>query len=247
MRSYTGALYCFYDPAFVVHRHMNKTFFPTYGFVKFACYLVTMVYLFVRLGCKGNRVYPFFPLVVSSRMTLLTQWGASVECSPGSFLLLGFGGGGFGSFSYTGINLELLKKSKLKLSGRSMIGYGSSISLSEDAQLEIGHNTYIGGRAMIKCSNLISIGNECAISWNVTLLDSDLHSLTTDELSLNSPGPIIIKDHVWIGCNVTILKNVTIGTGSVIGAGSVVTKSIPDRCLAVGNPASVIKENISWV
>jgi acetyltransferase-like isoleucine patch superfamily enzyme len=225
---------------------MNKKFLPDYGFVKFACYLVTMVYLFVRLGCKGNRVYPFFPLVVSSRMTLLTQWGASVECSPGSFLLLGFGGGGFGSFSYTGINLELLKKSKLKLSGRSMIGYGSSISLSEDAQLEIGRNTYIGGRAMIKCSNLISIGNECAISWNVTLLDSDLHSLTTDELSLNSPGPIIIKDHVWIGCNVTILKNVTIGRGSVIGAGSVVTRSVPDRCLAVGNPARVIKENISW-
>jgi acetyltransferase-like isoleucine patch superfamily enzyme len=179
-------------------------------------------------------------------MTLLTQWGASVECSPGSFLLLGFGGGGFGSFSYTGINLELLKQSKLKLSGRSMIGYGSSISLSEDAQLEIGHNTYIGGRAMIKCSELISIGNDCAISWNVTLLDSDLHSLTTDELSLNSPGPIIIKDHVWIGCNVTILKNVTIGRGSVIGAGSVVTRSVPDRCLAVGNPARVIKENISW-
>ena len=225
---------------------MNKKFLPDYGFVKFACYLVTMVYLFVRLGCKGNRVYPFFPLVVSSRMTLLTQWGASVECSPGSFLLLGFGGGGFGSFSYTGINLELLKKSKLKLSGRSMIGYGSSISLSEDAQLEIGHNTYIGGRAMIKCSNLISIGNECAISWNVTLLDSDLHSLTTDELSINSPGPIIIKDHVWIGCNVTILKNVTIGRGSVIGAGSVVTRSVPDRCMAVGNPARVIKENISW-
>lgn len=205
-----------------------------------------MLYLFIRLRCKGNRVYPFFPLVVSSRMTLLTQWGASVECSPGSFLLLGFGGGGFGSFSYTGINLELLKQSKLKLSGRSMIGYGSSISLSEDAQLEIGHNTYIGGRAMIKCSELISIGNDCAISWNVTLLDSDLHSLTTDELSLNSPGPIIIKDHVWIGCNVTILKNVTIGRGSVIGAGSVVTRSVPDRCLAVGNPARVIKENISW-
>jgi hypothetical protein len=81
---------------------------------------IQTLYLFVRLRCKPNRVYPFFPLVVSSRMTLLTQSGASVECHPDSFLLLGFGGGGFGSFSYTGINLELLKKSKLKLSGRSM-------------------------------------------------------------------------------------------------------------------------------
>lgn len=124
---------------------MDKNFFPHYGLVKFLRYFVSMLYLFIRLRCKGNRVYPFFPLIVASRMTLLTQWGASVECHPGSFLLLGFGGGGFGSFSYTGINLELLKKSKLKLSGRSMIGYGSSISLYEGAPARNGHSCLRSG------------------------------------------------------------------------------------------------------
>lgn len=46
--------------------------------------------------------------------------------------------------------------------------------------------------------------------------------------------------------NVIILKGVTIGDGAIIGAGSVVTRDIPPRCLAVGNPARVIKENVEW-
>lgn len=33
---------------------------------------------------------------------------------------------------------------------------------------------------------------------------------------------------------------VTIGDGSTIGAGSVVTRDIPPRCVAVGNPARVL-------
>ena len=38
-----------------------------------------------------------------------------------------------------------------------------------------------------------------------------------------------------------ILPNVTIGKNSIIGAGSVVTHSIPDNCVAVGNPCRVMK------
>ena len=39
-----------------------------------------------------------------------------------------------------------------------------------------------------------------------------------------------------------ILPNVHIGKKSIIGAGSVVTKDIPEYCIAVGNPAKVIKK-----
>ena len=44
----------------------------------------------------------------------------------------------------------------------------------------------------------------------------------------------------------TIMKGVTIGEGTVIAANSVVTHSLPAHCLASGNPAEVIAENIFW-
>ena len=51
------------------------------------------------------------------------------------------------------------------------------------------------------------------------------------------------KDCV-IGVNAIIMPGVKIGNEVVIGSGSVVTKDIPNNCIAVGNPAKVIKTNI---
>jgi len=62
--------------------------------------------------------------------------------------------------------------------------------------------------------------------------------------------PIIVSDNVWIGANSVITAGVHIGKHAVIGAGSVVTKDIPEYCVAVGNPARVIKkynfETATW-
>lgn len=54
-------------------------------------------------------------------------------------------------------------------------------------------------------------------------------------------APITIGKEVWIGGGSIILQGVTIGDGAVVGAGSVVTKDIPARMVAVGNPARVIR------
>lgn len=55
-----------------------------------------------------------------------------------------------------------------------------------------------------------------------------------------SNGPIVVKDDVWFGMDVTILSGLTIGQGAIIAAGSVVTKSIPPYTIAGGNPAKII-------
>ena len=54
--------------------------------------------------------------------------------------------------------------------------------------------------------------------------------------------PVMLRRGCWIGANAIILPGVTIGENAVVGAGSVVTKSIPDRVLAAGNPARVIRQ-----
>ena len=57
-----------------------------------------------------------------------------------------------------------------------------------------------------------------------------------------SSHDVIIEDNVWIGEMVSILPGVTIGKNSIIGSNSVVTKSIPENCIAVGNPAKIVKK-----
>ncbi|MDZ4150151.1 acyltransferase [Methylicorpusculum sp.] len=54
--------------------------------------------------------------------------------------------------------------------------------------------------------------------------------------------PVVLKYGCWIGARCIILPGVTIGENAVVGAGSVVTKSIPPRMVAVGNPARVIRK-----
>lgn len=54
--------------------------------------------------------------------------------------------------------------------------------------------------------------------------------------------PVTIGSDVWVGGGAIILPGVTIGNEVVIGAGSVVTRDIPDRTVAVGNPCRVIRQ-----
>ena len=58
---------------------------------------------------------------------------------------------------------------------------------------------------------------------------------------LESKGPIVIGNDVWLGTGVIVLSNVKIGDGAVIAAGSVVTMDIPAGAIAAGVPARVIR------
>ncbi|MCY1634716.1 acyltransferase [Marinifilum sp. D737] len=53
--------------------------------------------------------------------------------------------------------------------------------------------------------------------------------------------PTVIEEEAHIGANSVVVAGVTIGKRSQVGAGSVVTKDIPPFCVAVGNPAKVVK------
>ena len=111
----------------------------------------------------------------------------------------------------------------------------------------------------IECVNHIHIGAFTAIAVNTVISDNNNHPvnpewrrkmrLTPEKDDMRTwkysdNAPIIIGENVWIGRNCRICKGVTIGDNSVIGSNSVVTKDIPANCIAVGNPARVIKTDI---
>lgn len=142
--------------------------------------------------------------------------------------------------------IVLEPESMMRCAGDLILYEGVCVRVAENAKCSFGHHTYLNRSASIDCTLEITIGDYCAISDNVQILDSDFHAITYDGKTSTMSKPVNIGNHVWIGRSAIILKGVTIGNGAIIGAGSVVTRDIPPKCLAVGNPARVIKENVEW-
>ena len=139
------------------------------------------------------------------------------------------------------------KDGKMEVNGYVTFYEGCDVQIGKNALLELGNYSFLNQSVKINCSVHISIGDNCAISDSVQIMDSDFHSvIVKDEVNKPIAKPIFIGNNVWIGRGAIILKGVKIGDGAIIGAGSVVTRDIPPRVLAVGNPARVIKENVEW-
>ena len=107
----------------------------------------------------------------------------------------------------------------------------------------VGDNFFLNVNGKLMDSGKITIGNNVFIAPNVCIITEE-HAMDVEQriAGLEYTHPVTIGDNVWICAGALILPGVTIGEGSVIGAGSVVTKDIPPRSLAVGNPCRVIRE-----
>src|SRR5574344_832154 len=108
--------------------------------------------------------------------------------------------------------------------------------------IKFGKNVFVNYNCTFLSCNDIKIGANTFIGPNVQLYTA-IHPLNPEEriTGFESAKPITIGENCWLGGGVIVLPGVEIGEGSTIGAGSVVTKNIPSRCVAVGNPAKVIK------
>lgn len=126
----------------------------------------------------------------------------------------------------------------------------------------VGEGVFIAQPMYLGRGCKVSIGDNCYINFNMTLVD-DL-DITIGDGCLFAPNvmitttghpadpelrkkgmysfPVNIGNNVWIGMGAVILPGVTIGDNSIIGAGSVVTKNIPANVIAFGSPCRVIRE-----
>lgn len=138
--------------------------------------------------------------------------------------------------------LRMDKNSFLEVKGSFSFFYGADIIIFEGAHLTLGNNSFINSDCKIRCHKSITIGEDCAISHDFMVMDSNAHSLNGDRCT----KPVVIGNHVWIGTRVTVLSGVTIGDGAVIAANAVVTEDVPTGALVGGVPAKVIKEHVEW-
>ena len=61
----------------------------------------------------------------------------------------------------------------------------------------------------------------------------------------NLKADVTIGDNCVIGLNAIIMPGVTLGAHTIVGAGAVVTKDTPGHCIVAGNPAKLIRDNIT--
>lgn len=115
----------------------------------------------------------------------------------------------------------------------------------KDATLYLGENVYMGNRNSFLLGGNITIGDDTLLASDI-LVSSENHGNNPKDSLSYGKQELICKDVVvgrgcWIGEKAILLPGVSIGDKSIIGAGSVVTKDVPAYCIAVGNPARVIK------
>jgi acetyltransferase-like isoleucine patch superfamily enzyme len=112
------------------------------------------------------------------------------------------------------------------------------------AQLILGANVGLSG-VSICASKSIEIGEGTILGAGAMVIDNDFHFPAgewgwTSENGIVGGNPVKIGRGVFIGARAIILKGVTIGDRAVIGAGAVVSKDVPARHFAVGNPARIL-------
>ena len=124
-----------------------------------------------------------------------------------------------------------------------------------NAQIRIGSRTHVGSGTLLAAAQLIEIGDDVLVAFDVLITDHNSHSLCFAERSSDVREwirdrkdwthvplvPVRISNKAWIGARAIILKGVNIGEGAVVGAGSVVTKDVPDWTIVAGNPARIIR------
>lgn len=116
-------------------------------------------------------------------------------------------------------------------------------------RINIGNNTTFDGQVLLMAGEgtSIDLGEDCMLAAEVTVRTSDQHPIyDTQGNRMNPAQDISIGSHVWFGAHSTVMKGVKIGNGSIIGYGAIVTKSLPDKCIAVGFPAQPIKRDVEW-
>ena len=124
--------------------------------------------------------------------------------------------------------------STLSVSECADIGNGSNIEIYKNAHLEIGE-LFSNAPIVIICGEHIKIGRPVNIARGSTIRDTNGHLVVMK--GYKTSRPVIIGNHVWICSDTTIMPGVKIGDGSIVGANSYVSQKVDSFTLVQGNPA----------
>lgn len=125
---------------------------------------------------------------------------------------------------------------------------GSGVVRNLGEGITIGENTSIGAYNVILGQGGVSIGADCLLGPNVTIL-SENHNFGDVCSPIRSQGETRIRtevgDNVWIGAGAVVLGGSRIGEGAVVAAGAVVRGDVEPYTIVGGVPARVIRHRMA--
>jgi acetyltransferase-like isoleucine patch superfamily enzyme len=148
-----------------------------------------------------------------------------------------------------GVLIDAMSSGGVVLEDAATVDIGAIIRGSGGVR-RLGAGVTIKRRAAVGAYNFIhggggvTIGEDVLLSPHVQIF-SENHNFSDPRLPIieqgETPAPVTIGRGSWLGAGTVVLAGTSIGEGVVVAAGSVVTSDLPDRCVAAGAPAKVIK------
>lgn len=180
---------------------------------------------------------------------LVTDWGAIRPETRRAHRFRTFGAGSAVCFPAA----ALFGERYIEIGTGSVIGPYASLSAGVSPAHDLGDRTVvsIGDRCLIgKGTGIVGhehveIGDDVFTGHHVYITDAN-HGYADPSLPIGrqfAPSrPVTIGAGSWLGHGTIVLPGASIGAHVVVGAGSVVTGHLPDHCVAVGNPARVVRD-----
>lgn len=128
----------------------------------------------------------------------------------------------------------------------------SDIKMSHSAYCFIDEGSTVHAYIHLACEKDLSlkIGKDCMFAADIAIWATDGHiirDIETNEIINYSKNGIEIGDHCWIGYRSLLLKNTVLPNNTIVGAGSIVNHRFTEpNTIIAGNPAKVLKRNITW-
>lgn len=186
------------------------------------------------------------PVVVSHRTFLRELNGKVVLPEKVETAMVKIGFGDVGHYDRKHSRSIWQVSGRVSFGGKASIGHGSKLSIRGD--LTLGADFNMTAESTIVCAKNIRFGNDCLLSWDILVMDTDEHPLYDKEHKrINPDKPIIVGNHVWIGCKCVLLKGAEIPDNTVLAAGTLLTSAFSGEQQVIGgNPPSILKREVRW-
>lgn len=201
------------------------------------------------------RVFPFsvaikLPVLISLNVKIKEIYRncIDVRCSVIKPAMIKLGFGGSDAIISNGGLIFLNKKlgGKLAFYGAAKFSEGIRI-FNNSGTIVFGNNFSANKNCFIASDGKIEFGNNVLLGWNISIRDSDGHTVIYDGSPKENIKEVLIGSNVWICANVNILKGTYIGDNNIISYGSIVIGLKSQNNMLIGGyPAKAIRENVDW-